>query len=896
MGVSRWLWATTAIGCCVSGANAQGIQPPPRFSLVAVSARAVEADPGSTVSIVLSVQSVSPDSLRVVPSLLMPDGWSVVTGFEAFSLAPRRTDTWIMSVLVPSRAESARYFLQVRAGIRGADSLESRSETIQVDVRRRRGLALALVKQPEYVVAGSSYVVEFSVRNRGNGPADIRLAAQSLVDAAPIVDARAVRLRADEDTTVRVRVRTPVSGDPRPDDLVQLSAAELVGGIDASAATASANVIIVQPAGAGEPRATIPTRAALRAASAGAGVSPFEIVGRGKLRPDRDETIDFVFHGKSGLNSAFGDERDNRLEMRTSRYRARLGDNVFASSSLTGMGQIGFGAGLDFNARLISGGAYSQRFRYTPGEQSEQALNLAVNPGGVLSGYRASFNVVERSGGPFAGKVFSTGLRFPTLNAAAIDAELAGSGGPSGRGYAKSVRVTGGRSVRYDLGHVSGDSIFAGPTRNSRNDYSSVSLPATTRLQINGSINRSRFGSGADSTLPRQEFVGATIGAVYDGRFSLEYSALGRTIGGDRWRPAEAQRFGKARIDQSSPLGSSWLSLEMGGRGDTASNGRTYHLLQLGTSVNQRVGSLSVYSELYDGGSLTRGLSGMTTLGGNASARFTANTTLSVFGYMARNHVVGARPYSQLDARLTRVLGNGTQVSVRFRSATITLGKPTERIGYVEYNLPFGVPTGHVVRPGRASGTVTDGESGKALPGVLVRLGPRAEVTDRNGTVTFAGLAPGEYRASLGSDASLSNAAYLGNPIVKIDSARREVTSFRLAVSRAASIRGTVRLFSSARTAFGAETDSLEYSGRVSQMTIALAGASDTVYRTTDADGQFSFDAIPSGPWTIFVDSDVASGFLVERPQAALTLRPGEDATIDFRVVPKRKRVKLIAQ
>src|SRR5207237_3305097 len=134
------------------------------------------------------------------------------------------------------------------------------------------------------------------------------------------------------------------------------------------------------------------------------------------------------------------------------------------------------------------------------------------------------------------------------------------------------------------------------------------------------------------------------------------------------------------------------------------------------------------------------------------------------------NPSAGIRADTQLAARLTNTLPNGSKLSLRVRSAITVFGAPSEKLAYLEYSLPIGVPTGHTHRPGRANGTVIGGKSGRGVPGVLVRLGPRAGVTDHDGRVSFAGLPPGEYRASLASEASISNAAFVGNPVVKIDS------------------------------------------------------------------------------------------------------------------------------
>ncbi|PYP52144.1 MAG: hypothetical protein DMD39_07290, partial [Gemmatimonadetes bacterium] len=109
------------------------------------------------------------------------------------------------------------------------------------------------------------------------------------------------------------------------------------------------------------------------------------------------------------------------------------------------------------------------------------------------------------------------------------------------------------------------------------------------------------------------------------------------------------------------------------------------------------------------------------------------------------SHNAAARTYSQIDARLTHTLPNDSKLSLRIRSATIMLTGSPEKQAYLEYSLPIGVPTGRIRHPGRATGTVIDGESGHPLSGVLVRLGPQGGVTDRDGRVSFAGLPPGEY-------------------------------------------------------------------------------------------------------------------------------------------------------
>ncbi|HMI55901.1 MAG TPA: carboxypeptidase-like regulatory domain-containing protein, partial [Gemmatimonadaceae bacterium] len=218
----------------------------------------------------------------------------------------------------------------------------------------------------------------------------------------------------------------------------------------------------------------------------------------------------------------------------------------------------------------------------------------------------------------------------------------------------------------------------------------------------------------------------------------------------------------------------------------------------------------------------------------------------------------------------------------------------TEKLAYLEYSLPLGVPTGRTRVLGRAMGTVTDGESGRGVPGVLVRLGSEAGVTDRAGRVYFAGLPAGEYRASLASETPISGGLYGASPAVRIDSARREVAAFRFAVSRASKVTGTVRQFATVRTALGSGADSLEYTGPVEGIMIALVSASDTLHTVTDLNGRFSFDHVSSGQWMTIVESVVPAPFRIEQPQVSVTTKPGEDTSVDFRVIPKQKPVTIM--
>ncbi|PYP49222.1 MAG: hypothetical protein DMD39_12450 [Gemmatimonadetes bacterium] len=73
-----------------------------------------------------------------------------------------------------------------------------------------------------------------------------------------------------------------------------------------------------------------------------------------------------------------------------------------------------------------------------------------------------------------------------------------------------------------------------------------------------------------------------------------------------------------------------------------------------------------------------------------------------------------------------------------------------------------------------------------------------------------------------------------------------------------------------------------------------MYAGSDTLYRTSDSQGKFAFNEIPAGRWTVVFESLLASSLVVEHPRLVLTTGPGEEAVVEYRIVPKKKKVKFI--
>jgi hypothetical protein len=78
-------------------------------------------------------------------------------------------------------------------------------------------------------------------------------------------------------------------------------------------------------------------------------------------------------------------------------------------------------------------------------------------------------------------------------------------------------------------------------------------------------------------------------------------------------------------------------------------------------------------------------------------------------------------------------------------------------------------------------------------------------------------------------------------------------------------------------------------------VSVALAGARDTLYRTTDASGTYVFTDVPSGSWTLIVMGEIPEQTQWEQDRIPIVLRAGQKPVVDFRLMPKRRRVKIVS-
>ena len=293
-------------------------------------------DGGGVVTIAFIVTNVGGDTIVGVPRLSLPRAWSAVMGTAPLTIAPRASETWLVSVAVPASTTAGAYTLAAGLEHRSEASLVAApGDAAVVLVNERRALEILPLDVPGWVIAGGRYVARFLVRNRGNVRAAIILSGATSrgtrADAAP---ANAT-LAPGENLAVNVTVAIATTFLRSTDDVLELTATDRDD--RRTVATASGRTTLI-PRGTvnGDRYATIPATLAVRSIGGASGVSPVMFAGTGVLNDDRTR-VTFSLQAPVGRQSPYGfGERDEYYaQVRGQRYAVRLGDNLFGFTPLT---------------------------------------------------------------------------------------------------------------------------------------------------------------------------------------------------------------------------------------------------------------------------------------------------------------------------------------------------------------------------------------------------------------------------------------------------------------------------------------------------------------------------------------------------------------------------------
>ena len=924
-----------AIAALAFSAAAQSSAPAPvRLESTLPAGSFVEIKPQGSFTFIFRAVNAGGIPLRCEPEVELPEGWKLLAAEPAFTLPASGETLRLVGVFVPCRTPGGTYTLTYRLRIRDVSG-SSPVCAVPVRVPAQAALAVRAVEAPQSVMAGESYRISFLVANEGNSTCRVGVEFHAPDNAVLQAEAPEVSLKAGETRALGLSVRTDSRLRRLTAYRVQITATASLPDSPPVLASATSEVrVIPRAAGAEDDYRRLPIEFSGLALSGSSGrtTGQFCLSGSGALDEEGRKTVDFYLRGPGCRDFlSFGlQQEEYRAAFDAPGVSIRLGDHIFSLTKLTEMSRYGRGAEARFTlARIVTVQAY-----------------YAENPPDLI-GYRRRQTAARLSVSPLEGLEFGLDCAKTKTNdnpeeeSASLQARFASKPLTINAEYALGDRSgASGRALWVDaggrLGTASYQATYIDADKNFPGCYNNLSY----RSLLAGWQPFGAFGLRAsyqDQSLhsPSDLFISSLSEKTMQGGIQVDpVSKLRLSLD---LRRQERQDLSQSQSFhyRDETLRLSAFSFLGGLNFDAA--------VDVGRTLNFLTGRTARLRE-FEGGLTLQPLTGLS-LGGHFAYRdqdrdFTGENLQSLdlrldiglkfggtqfeayyrtsfrreFGRQLIEEISLEDPYllahrlDMFEARLTQHFGNGHSVSLRLlgtspldAAAGFGWGAFRNILAAVEYSIPVKFPLGRRPGIGVIRGRVFDAEApGTGLPRVLVQANDMAAMTNDRGEFEFHGVKPDTYYLSL--DQKTYKAGRISTqptPLpVAVEGARE--TTADIGLTRAATVGGRVVVVPDPAAGFPAPAASrpappAKEPAGLAEAVVEIRRGDEAYFQVTDERGDFRFDELRPGQWTIRVYSDDLPEFSVlENETMTLDLGPGAVAAPVFKVLPRRREIRFV--
>lgn len=891
----------------------------------------LQTPPRQVVSFTVRVENTGAASRSLVVRAVPPPGWRSLATDAELSLAPGMSEVFLLSLLVPQGTAGSDYAVGVQVRDSGDETVTA-DLTLTVRVPEVLALGITLAEAPEYAIAGTEYEVTFLVTNTGNTRATYDLEVQSASGFAFSVDGTLLghELTAGGRETVRIRVQSDQKVRSAVGHRVQV-VARLTGpstvpeGQPAEwLAAAVVEVIPLSVGGASLPHtipAGIDSSAGLVLDRDFSASLTETFTAKGSLDDAGLHGVELVVRKRAATGAVLlGNPQDRySIAYRGPVGEAQLGDHIYSLSPLLGVFRLGRGAelgGIVGPVRIW--GLYFKDVWDYPGREDLGAfaeLSLPAN-GGDGAAYHAGLAVTS----PMTGRLSLDLLQiFHPLPGLTLELDGALQRLANGTVIPAVLGVVQGEQgiVSYNARYLRAWPGFLGAYSDAQ------SIEAGGSLSLLGSdLEVSAGVSLTDGNLAMDP---AQTGAERSRRVHLGVRAI--LAGGDteltaNWENGRrSDRLPLARYNTwQNILSASWAQ-KLGSYGLSV-NARLDDVFDTISGAVAIAQDHSVRLEYESAAGLLYRLSLHYSgdLGTNSPARHATGWEVAVQREWTHTTVDGAarNTYTieggrlaemavQVEGKLshTFVWGHKLTAGAKLGAAeTAGLWRPTAGLE-ASYGVPMNIPvpwkSGRVIVRGRVY------HEGTNLPvaGVTVRTTGLATVTGKNGSFVFYLPSPGTHYLLL--DTRVAGAGLVATqPVpVEISTVAGSTTTVDIALTTGATLAGSVAAWS-----FPDERDVLERTGvagstspirtrrqGLGNVLMEIAGPLETKRRLTGPGGDFSFEGLVPGSYTLTLfEGSVPSSYVLEQPSTTVTLAPGDRQTVEIRLVQQRRQIRMLTE
>ena len=856
--------------------------------------------PGKIVTVAVVAANRSASLRRLDSHLILPPSWRGLTPDESFTLAPAQADTRLLSFAVPSTAPAGTYRLVFSVTDNGVPPCRSEL-ALEVRVTALRSIDLRIEDPPRYVIAGASAALALVVRNLGNEPARLVLAARggeslSAVPDSPVVsllpmDTRrlAVTIRAGADAGENVRVVVTVRAVLARDTTVAVSATCLVE--------------VIPRVSEGETHFhEIPLAVKVRAAGeSGQSGGQLEIAGGGTLTDRGTSRADVLLRTPDiQTKSILGLHDEYRLSYLSESAQFALGDRAYELSPLTELARYAFGAYGRVTSGALSAGGFVNQTRFYSPLAREQGGFVGY---GVTPDLDVSANFLRKEDTHTSNVATARGIVRPA-EGTSLELEYGVSTLDGGNDDAWGARLLGVQDwISYDARIVHAGPSYGGYYRDVNLTTASLNARPWENLRLEAFAQEQRqnlLGDTLQLVAPRDRYM--QFGAGWGELLAVYY----REVDERDLLPApkfdRAERTIQVRSGWSFPNGNLYASVDLGGsREYLLQTSGPLRRVQLSASVrpesHQSYGCTVEYEQqpnLYAGQQ-------METWSGSLSAAIEVAARLHVLGSIYGTRIASpfVQSYTLADLSVAYELPSRHTITVRGRQGIFApAGGGKDQAFLLEYAIPLSVPVTRLTGSGVVRGRVVDESTQRPLERVVLYAGGATAVTDDDGEYEFPSLKPDVYalQVDLGSAGVGRVTARPGPFLVTVLGG--EEARLDIGVLPASSIAGEFAVYDFTEAA---RTDTtrgdIVKSGAASGILVELAGGGEVFRRFTDNRGRFRFDDLRPGTWVIRVSGEGLPEYhYMDRDSARFTLAPRARIDTTFRVLPRRRRIRILEE
>ncbi|MGA1875952.1 MAG: hypothetical protein ACMUIA_10125 [bacterium] len=693
-----------------------------------------------------------------------------------------------------------------------------------------------------------------------------------------------------------------------------------------------------------DPYYTLPSQLQLiQVAEQGASGFQVELSGSGTLDEGKKSRLEYLLRGPDIQDKgSFGKRDEYLVSYRHTFFDVHIGDTSYALSPLTEQYNYGRGMSVHIHPDRLGYGFFYSEKRWSDPEEKQVGTYFQYQLHHRMS-LRSNF-LARSEGSPsfFSSQsdhMYSLQAVTRPVDSMNLELEYAFSHSSyESTSDNRAYRVMADGDI-YDQVHYSLETTYAGPdftgyVNDSESTYGTLTFPVYQNLRgmISGRFHRKNLDMENEedqATKERSCILGGNYVFPFGTSISLAYEDFHRE---DVFLPADYDRREKKvnlRIGQSLPGLYLQTDIERGTWRDDSSEAGSHCLERYSLHGHFRPSSRQTYSLF---GRIWRNSShdASRSIGISSNWRFRNNVHLYLQYTKNNLNIEGIREDDTFSCNLSYHLPNHHTITLKNHWHAYGQTGEEEYSSLLTYTLPMNIPVRRKDGFGKLKGHVFDEESGGKLPlpNVILTVNGATAVTGPDGLFVFPALEEGTYRLEVSGNSIWLNRVINGRSPLTVVIASGKTTEMNVGVVSGGKISGRIVVMDLENEygldVFGKQDshsdvgrqvlnqrqqppdtprnghgpDRLLEVGGLEHVLVECKRTDDdgvVLRQLTDRYGRFTFYQVRPGTWTVTLYASQLPDFhYLEKDTYEIDLKPGEDKSIEAKVLPRRRTIRII--